>query len=92
MSNRLVEIPVDNWLELRDLYRLNWPEHVCAYGVISNYWNWKPSESEEPESEVRIFSLNGSWRENGTFLLFVSICLAEVNERIKCIIVVAGSF
>ncbi|XP_001657925.2 glycine N-acyltransferase-like protein 3 isoform X1 [Aedes aegypti] len=73
MSNRLVEISSENWPELRDLFRSNWPEHVFAYGVVNNYWNWKQQPTKKnhyPTSEVQIFSLNGSWRENGTFLLF----------------------
>ncbi|XP_029714817.1 glycine N-acyltransferase-like protein 3 [Aedes albopictus] len=72
MSYQLVEIASENWLELRDLYRSNWPDHVFAYGVVDNYWNWKQKSKQlqYTESDVQIFSLNGSWRENGTFLLF----------------------
>ncbi|XP_065089419.1 glycine N-acyltransferase-like protein 3 [Ochlerotatus camptorhynchus] len=69
MSNRLEEIPVESWPELRDLYRQNWPEHVFAFGTISNYLNWKQSQHRD-SLEVQIVSLNGTWRENGTFLLF----------------------
>ncbi|XP_062551614.1 uncharacterized protein LOC134216837 isoform X2 [Armigeres subalbatus] len=70
MSNKLVEIPSENWEELRDLFARDWPEHLFAYGVINNYWNWKQqSESPDTNSVVKLFSLNGSWRENALSLV-----------------------
>ncbi|XP_058818038.1 glycine-N-acyltransferase-like protein 3 [Topomyia yanbarensis] len=69
MENCLVEIPSENWPELRNLYRNNWPEHVYAYGIVNNYIRWKSSDHSD-HLGVKILSLNGRWRENGTFLLF----------------------
>ncbi|KAL9707237.1 hypothetical protein quinque_010755 [Culex quinquefasciatus] len=67
-DNQLVEILPEDWPELCALFRRNWPEHVFAYGLVSNYIKWK--QKSLMETNVQIFSLNGTWSENGTFLLF----------------------
>uniref|UniRef100_A0A1Q3FA42 N-acetyltransferase domain-containing protein n=1 Tax=Culex tarsalis TaxID=7177 RepID=A0A1Q3FA42_CULTA len=66
-ENRLVEIIPEEWPKLCALFRRNWPEHVFAYGIVSNYLRWA---QQGAETNVRIFSLNGTWPDNGTFLLF----------------------
>lgn len=69
-ENQLVVILPEEWPKLCALFRRNWPEHVFAYGLVSNYIRWKQQSSIE--TNVHIFSLNGTWPENGTFLLIVS--------------------
>ncbi|XP_055550860.1 glycine-N-acyltransferase-like protein 3 [Wyeomyia smithii] len=69
MEKSLLEVPSEDWMELCQLYRKNWPEHLFAYGIVSNYIRWMQSALGN-EISVKILSLNGTWRENGTFVLF----------------------
>ncbi|XP_035778438.1 uncharacterized protein LOC118459298 isoform X1 [Anopheles albimanus] len=67
-NDRLVEISYVYWVELRDIFRCDWPKHEFAYYLLANYIRWisvDPSQSEV----IKIYSLNGSWRSNQTFLL-----------------------
>jgi hypothetical protein len=69
-SDELVEIKPSEWIELRDLFLLNWPDNHVAWHTINNYISWY---RKEPKIEnLKIFSLNGSWRSDGTYVVRVS--------------------
>ncbi|GAB0099334.1 glycine-N-acyltransferase-like protein 3 isoform X1 [Sergentomyia squamirostris] len=36
-DDHLVEIPVENWPELRDMFNVEWPRHIVDYYTIDNY-------------------------------------------------------
>ncbi|XP_037958872.1 uncharacterized protein LOC119688263 [Teleopsis dalmanni] len=65
MSNKLIEIPQEEWPVLRDLY-IDKKTYSCSYFLIENYIQCK---QKKPEEKVRILSLNGDWRSDGTFIL-----------------------
>lgn len=69
-SDKLVEILPTDWLELRDVFLVNWPENHVAWHTISNYINW--FRMEPNIQNLKIYSLNGSWRSDGTYVVRVS--------------------
>lgn len=68
-ENHLVEIPKENWPELRDLFKPNWPENILGYSTIDNYCRW--NEKDSNIKNLVIYSLNGDWSD-GTYLVIVS--------------------
>ena len=75
-EDRLVEIPRSDWEEWRDLYKRDWPRHEIGFNVVQNYIDW--SKHDRKIKDLVLYSLNGSWRENGTFVIIVSIRTAQV--------------
>ncbi|XP_055920168.1 uncharacterized protein LOC129951846 [Eupeodes corollae] len=65
-KNTLVEIPIEDWPKLRDLYAVRKLESN-SYSLIQNYINWLNKDPSLKES-VKIYSLNGDWSD-GTFIL-----------------------
>ncbi|KAL9707060.1 hypothetical protein quinque_010578 [Culex quinquefasciatus] len=63
----LEQIPCENWPELRDLFRVEWPTHEVAFNTIQNYINW--IKIDPRIKHLQVVSLSGSWRENGTYLI-----------------------
>ncbi|XP_061511638.1 uncharacterized protein LOC1275478 [Anopheles gambiae] len=72
-EDRLVEIPRSDWEEWRDLYKRDWPRHEIAFNLVQNYINW--SKHDRKIKDLVLYSLNGSWRENGTFVIIDRIDL-----------------
>jgi hypothetical protein len=82
--DNLIEIPTKNWRELRDLFALNWPKNHIAWHTINNYLNW--FRYEPAIKNLKIYSLNGNWRNDGTFVVIVSrkkIILFFINVKIS---------
>lgn len=69
--DRLVEIPCDNWVELREMYNRDWPNHIVNYYTIDTYIRWK--EQCDTIANLHFYSLNGEWRRDGTVLIVVKI-------------------
>lgn len=65
-NNSLVEIPIEDWPKLRDLY-VNRKLESNSFNSIENFINWLQQDPSLKES-IKIFSLNGDWSD-GTFLL-----------------------
>lgn len=59
----LQEIPPENWLELRDLYKKDWPYFIYFYNFIDYSYKWKM----EHGYEIQFYSC-GNWRVDGTFI------------------------
>lgn len=70
--DKLVEVKTCDWIELRDVFLLNWPENHIAWHTINNYVNW--FRMEPNIRDIKIFSLNGCWRSDGTYVIVVSVC------------------
>lgn len=68
--DKLVEIPASDWIELRDIFLLNWPDNHVAWHTINNYVNWHRKQSYI--RDLKIYSLNNSWRSDGTYVVVVS--------------------
>lgn len=72
LTNFLVEIPVEDWAELRDMYTDNWPSNYSTYFAIDNGIRLKMQDPVMYKKEIQIYSLNGDWND-GTFIMVVSI-------------------
>ncbi|XP_053675933.1 uncharacterized protein LOC128726166 [Anopheles nili] len=72
-DDRLVEIPRCDWEEWRDLYKRDWPRHEIAYNTVQNYINW--SKYDRKIKDLVLYSLNGNWREDGTYIIIDRIDL-----------------
>ncbi|XP_053661853.1 uncharacterized protein LOC128711012 [Anopheles marshallii] len=72
-EDRLVEIPRNDWEEWRDLYKRDWPRHEIAFNLVQNYIDW--SKRDRKIKDLALYSLNGTWRENGTFVIIDRIDL-----------------
>lgn len=68
--NKLVEIPVCELPALRDLFKQDWPTHMIGYFTIDNYIRWLQETPTIPN--LKIFSLNGDWINDGLYLIVVS--------------------
>ena len=71
IADKLVEVSQMEWIELRDMFLINWPENHVAYHTIDNFVQWFRKESDI--KNLKIYSLNGSWRSDGTYVIVVSI-------------------
>lgn len=69
-SDKLVEIPPKDWIELRDIFLLNWPENHVAWHTINNFVNWFRMKPDI--KDLKVYSLNGLWRNDGTYAIVVS--------------------
>ncbi|KAL9707539.1 hypothetical protein quinque_011057 [Culex quinquefasciatus] len=65
--DELVPIPRENWTDLRDLFRTNWPAHELPHNVFQNYIDWIQIDAKI--ANLQVFSLNGAWRSDGTFII-----------------------
>lgn len=71
MSDKLIEIPIESLPKLRDLYRVDWPAYITACYTVDTCIQWF---SKNPNlKDIRILCLNGNWREDGTFIMVVSL-------------------
>ena len=68
-ADKLTEIQREDWELLRDMFRKNWPEHRIGYFILDNYIQWTNKNVDFEDLEV--WSLNDSWRANGTYVLMV---------------------
>lgn len=69
-DDSLVVIPPEEWPELRDLYQANWPANLVAYHTVDNFIQW---HRKDPHiRNLTFYSLNGTWRQDGTYVIVVS--------------------
>ncbi|XP_058060972.1 uncharacterized protein LOC131211496 [Anopheles bellator] len=67
-ADQLVEISSTHWMELKDLFKNNWPKHEFAYYLLCNYVRWTSSDPRLKQ-DIKVYSLNGCWRTDETFAL-----------------------
>ncbi|XP_058818039.1 uncharacterized protein LOC131681315 [Topomyia yanbarensis] len=66
-SDSLSIIPPQDWPELRDLYRDNWPSNLVAYHTVDNFIQW---HQKDPHiKHLTFYSLNDNWRTDGTYVI-----------------------
>ncbi|XP_034473652.1 uncharacterized protein LOC117781045 [Drosophila innubila] len=66
-SHSLVEIPPNEWSILLELYKERRTE-PSGYNLINNCIKWI---EKEPDFDVKCLSLDGDWKNDGTFLMIV---------------------
>lgn len=81
LSDKLVEISCSEWPILRDMYLHDWPTHMIGYYTVDNYVRWNKIKSDI--KQLHIYSLNGDWQQDGTFLVVVSIRIKQANKIIQ---------
>lgn len=69
-EDKLVEVPQYSLIKFRNMFKANWPAHITAYYLIENYMEWL--EKVNNIKNLKIYSLNGEWRKDGTFIIIVS--------------------
>ncbi|XP_030383181.1 uncharacterized protein LOC115630678 [Scaptodrosophila lebanonensis] len=76
MSHSLVEIERSDWAQLRDLYVHKRTESV-GYQCLKNFISWI---DQEPSESIKLLSLDGDWKTDGTFIIVANIggCLKHV--------------
>lgn len=67
-ENRLVEIPVEDWSKLRDLY-VDRKLESNSFWLIQNFINWL-NKDPSLKNSLKFYSLNGDWSD-GTFIIQV---------------------
>lgn len=71
-TNQLVEIALKDWKELRDLFLVNWPHHILGYSIVNNYIEWTEKSEGRQIANLKVLSVDGDWRRDGTFIVIVS--------------------
>lgn len=74
--DELIKIPRASLPELKDLFLVDWPKYVTANYTLDNYINWM--EKDSSVQDYQIMSLNGTWRDNGTFVVIVRILIVQI--------------
>lgn len=68
-ENKLVEVYENDWIDLRNLYRAQWPKNIVTYYILDNFIGWV--KQQPGFKHLHVYSLNGDWTD-GTFALIVS--------------------
>lgn len=68
-TDKLIEIPPSQLVNLRDLYLKDWPVNMLGYYTIDNYIRW--IDKQATIKDLFVYSLNGDWSD-GTFAVMVS--------------------
>lgn len=69
MSDHLVEIPPEDWQQLRSLYKSDEEKSYIAYCTIDNYIRFV---KQDPNIQhIKFYCLNGDFSD-GTFVVIVS--------------------
>lgn len=79
-SNKLVEIPKEEWQHLRDLYKVDWPSNLVGFYTLDNFVRW--TEKDPNIKNLKAYSLDGDYSD-GTFLFVVSFWFYFLY-RLKC--------
>lgn len=65
---KLCELSPSNWIELKDKFKVDWPHHIVAYSFLNNFIKRYEKNADETIRNIKIFTLDDSWRENATFI------------------------
>ncbi|KAL5278893.1 GLYATL3.2 family protein [Megaselia abdita] len=90
-KNDLIELPIDDWVTLRDMYLTDWPEHNTRYNALDNAIRLLRKEAEKYRGDFKIRTLNGEWKKDGVFIMIIDKprcgilfgTLADNNDRLK---------
>lgn len=76
--HQLLEIPAGDWPALRDLFAPNWPEHILGYSIVRNFIEWREKNAGEDIRNLKLYSLDGDWQSDGTFLVVVGVVYSSI--------------
>lgn len=72
-QHKLIEIPHSDWPELRDLFLVNWPEHILGYSIVNNLLELQTKSGPSGIRSLKFYALDGDWKSDGTFLAIVGV-------------------
>ncbi|CAD7087511.1 unnamed protein product [Hermetia illucens] len=77
--DKLVEIPLEGLIVLREMYKRNWPEQEIGFYILTNFIKWL--EKKLFLENFHAYSLNGDWSD-GTFVIvyLTKICGYTLNK------------
>jgi hypothetical protein len=67
---KLNEIDVENWLKLRDLYKIDWPRYISSYNLIDLLFQFKSRDNSL--DFIKIYCCDENWNQHGTYFASVS--------------------
>lgn len=70
MSDQLTPISYSELSKIKDLLATDFPSHLVGYGIIATLQEWCLSTPKL--EDIEIFSLNGTWSDDGLFIVIVS--------------------
>lgn len=76
-NNSLIKIERSDWKELRDLFA-DRKIYSCSFNLLQTLIDWI---NLNPDLPIEIYSLNGSWKSDGIFLVNVNesfIIIADI--------------
>lgn len=76
-ENSLVQISDELLVNLRESYKVNWPEHIIAYNFIETMIKRYKSNPETREIN-KIYSINGEANGDATF---IGIMVSESEKK-----------
>lgn len=76
IEHSLVEIPIESLPLLRDSFKVNWPENVMSFNLISSLIDRYEKYPEHREL-LRIYCVDGKISEDSTFIAIL------VSERAR---------
>ncbi len=69
----MVEISVDEAGKLMEMYRKDWPKSINGYHALDTF-----IQGRNQGANIKVFSLNGKWEEDGTFI--ITVCLGHLID------------
>lgn len=66
-ESQLTQLKPECWRELQSKFKVDWPEHILAYDTIGNAIR-RFEKFPQENGSTKIYTLDNSWRENGTFI------------------------
>lgn len=76
MSHNIMEIPIEKWPKLRDLYA-DHREEACGYNTLQTFITWMKAE---PNLPLKIYSPNNDWEIDGTYVSEVSTICSNLRS------------
>ncbi|XP_058820208.1 uncharacterized protein LOC131682610 [Topomyia yanbarensis] len=77
--DKLVNLSILDLEELESVLRRQWDRNEIGCRTVQNYLNWLRVDSDI--EDLKIFSLNGNWRNDGTFIIIDCIYIYIYNFK-----------
>ena len=80
MENKLTKISIEDFIELRDLFKIDWPKHVVSFATLATLIA-KCYTNPECLRGVEVLCLNGNWKRDGTFIIHLTVRENSITEN-----------
>lgn len=72
-NDHIVELSSNFWPKLREKFVKDWPENQIGYFLVDDYIKWIKKDAIEYLKNVKFYTLNGEFVEDGTFVVVVRV-------------------